>query len=66
MNSQPSVCAEYEISSKSMHLPLFVQSYDLKDDSANIGKWQESQKTIVIGEFSTFKLFTTQNFVENG
>ena len=49
-----------------MHLPLFVQSYDLKDDSANIGKWQESQKTIVIGEFSTFKLFTTQNLVENG
>ena len=33
---------------------------------ANIGRYQESQKTIVINEFSTFKLFTMQNFVENG
>ena len=49
-----------------MHLPLFVQSYGLKDDSANIGKCQESQATIVTSEFGTFKLFTMQNFVENG
>ena len=51
MNSPPSICAKNEISSKLMHLPLFVQSsdlqddsiqsYDLKDDSANIGKCQE-------------------------
>ena len=33
---------------------------------ANIYRCQESQKTIVINEFSTFKLFTMQNFVENG
>ena len=66
LNSPPSICVEYEISSRLTHLPLFVQSYDLNDDSANIGKCQESQKTIVIGEFSTFKLFTTQNVAENG
>ena len=30
---------------------------------ANIDRCQESQKTIVIDEFSTFKLFTMQNFV---
>ena len=29
----------------------------------NISRCQESQKTIVINEFSTFKLFTMQNFV---
>ena len=33
---------------------------------ANIDRCQESQKTIVINEFSTFKSFTMQNFVENG
>ena len=32
---------------------------------ANIDRCQESQKIIVIIEFSTFKLFTMQNFVEN-
>ena len=32
----------------------------------NIGRCQESQKTIVINEFSTFKLYTMQNFVEEG
>ena len=44
LNSPPLICAEYEISSKSTHLSLFVQSYGLKNDSANIGKCQESQK----------------------
>ena len=33
---------------------------------ANIDKCQESQKTIAINEFSTLKLLTNQNFVENG
>ena len=33
---------------------------------ANIDRCQESQKIIVINEFSTFKLLTMQNFVENG
>ena len=33
---------------------------------ANIDRYQESQKTIVFNEFSNFKLFTLQNFVENG
>ena len=66
LSSPPSICAKNEISSKLMHLPLFVQSYDIKDDSANIGKCQESQTTIFIGEFSTFTLFAMQNFVENG
>ena len=33
---------------------------------ANIDRCQESQKTIAINEFSTFKLFTMQHFVENG
>ena len=33
---------------------------------ANIDRCQESQKIIVINEFSTFKLFTMQNFEENG
>ena len=37
-----------------------------KMTGANIGRCQESQKTIVINEFNTFKLFTMQNFVENG
>ena len=34
--------------------------------SANIGRCQESQKTIVVNEFNTFKLVTMQIFVENG
>ena len=34
--------------------------------AANIGSCHESQKTIVVNEFSTFKLFTMQNFEENG
>ena len=33
---------------------------------ANIGRCHESQKTILINEFSTLKLFIMQNFVENG
>ena len=37
-----------------------------KMTGANIGRCQESQKTIVINEFSTFKLFSMQSFVENG
>ena len=36
-----------------------------KMTGANIGRYQESQKTIVINEFSTFKLFSMQSFVEN-
>ena len=37
-----------------------------KMTDANIVRCQESQKTIVINEFSTFKLYTMQNFVEEG
>ena len=33
---------------------------------ANTERCQESQKIIVINEFSTFKLFNMQNFMENG
>ena len=65
MNSPPSICEEYKISSKLKHLLFFVQNYGLKDDSANIGRYQESQKTIAMNEFSTFKLFSMQSFVEN-
>ena len=32
-------------------------------EGANLGRCQESQKTIVISEFSTFKLFTMLNFM---
>ena len=32
-------------------------------EGANIDRCQESQKTIVISEFSTFKLFTMLNFM---
>ena len=61
MTSPSSICVEYEISSELKHLLLFVQNYGLKD-----GRCQESQKTIVINEFSTFRLFIMENFVENG
>ena len=37
-----------------------------KMTGANIDRCQESQKTVAINEFSIFKLFTMQNFVENG
>ena len=61
LNSPPSICVEYEISSKLKHFLFFAQNYGLKDD-----RCQESQKTIVLNEFSTFKLFIIQNFVVNG
>ena len=120
LNSPPSLCAEYKVSSKLEHLLFFVQNYGLTDDrcqqlqvsiltavknykkilsllnsppslcaenevyqnwsicrsssktmawkmtAANIGSCHESQKTIAVNEFSTFKLFTMQNFEENG
>ena len=31
LNSSPSICLEYKISSKLKHLPFFVQNYGLKD-----------------------------------
>ena len=40
LNSPPSICAEYEIASKLMHLPFFVQNYGLKDDRCQ--HWQVS------------------------
>ena len=40
LNSPPSICAEYKISSKLKHLLFFVQNYDLKDDRCQ--RWQES------------------------
>ena len=63
LNSLASICAEYEISSKLKPLSFFVQNYDLKDGRCQHWQVSESQKTIVINEFSTFKLFTMQNFV---
>ena len=43
LTSPPWICAEYEISSKLKHLPLFVQNYDLKDDTCQ--HWQVSRIT---------------------
>ena len=55
-----------QISSKLKHLPFFAKTMAWKMAGANIGSSQESQKAIVINEFSTFKLFMMQNFVGNG
>ena len=33
---------------------------------ANIGRCQESQKTIAINELGPSRLFTMENFMENG
>ena len=43
------------------YLSFFVQICGLKDD-----RCQESQKVIVINQFSPLRLFTMQNFVVNG
>ena len=43
LNSPPSLCAEYEISSKLKHLPFFIQNYGLTDDSCQ--HWQVLQIT---------------------
>ena len=43
LNSPPSLCVEYEISSKLKHLPFFVQNYGLKDDRCQ--HWQVSRIT---------------------
>ena len=40
LNSPPSICVEYEISSKLKHLPFSVQNYGLKDDRCQ--NWQVS------------------------
>ena len=46
LNSPPSLCAEYEISSKLKHFPFFVQNYGLTDDKCQ--HWQVSTLTGVI------------------
>ena len=43
LNSPPSICAEYKISSKLKHLLLFIQNYGLKDDTCQ--HWQVSRIT---------------------
>ena len=43
LNSPPSICAEYKISSKLKHLPFFIQNYGLKDDRCQ--HWQVSRIT---------------------
>ena len=43
MNSPPSFCVEYEISSKLKHLPFFFQNYGLKDDRCQ--HWQVPRMT---------------------
>ena len=43
LNSPPSICVEYEISSKSKHLSFFIQNNGLKDDRCQ--HWQVSRIT---------------------
>ena len=56
LNSPPSLCAEYEISSKLKHLPFFVQNYGLTND-----RCQHSQVSILTGVKSYKKLLSPLN-----
>ena len=66
LNSPSSLCVEYEISSKLIHLPFFVQNFQkhvLTDDSAYIDWRQKLQKSIATIEFTALDLCRVWNFI---
>ena len=64
LNSPPSVCAKYKISSKLKDLSFLVQNSGLKDDSYQYRQVQKLQKTIVTIEFTGLDLCRVRNFIK--
>ena len=71
LNSPPSLCVEYKISSKLKHLPFFVQNfqnYGLTEDRciywhvSILTDFKNYKKTIVSIEFTTLDLCKERNF----
>ena len=64
LNSPPSVCAKYKISSKLKDLSFLVQNSGLKDDRYQYRQVPKLQKTIVTIEFIGLDLCRVRNFIK--